>query len=127
MTIITLHHLCFGHYVKLSVVVLIPQFLSLGAVLPQKNTSAKNNHLQFHTMTSKKMVRNYCLIETTTYVYINMMIRSKKKMFVCPFPTDPKFLKTWVAFFFFLIFNFAFSNKIVEIIIFKVCYNCPKS
>ena len=30
---------------------------------PQKNTSVQNNHLRFHTMTSKKMVRSYhCLI-----------------------------------------------------------------
>ena len=39
-----------------------PRYFSLGAVLPQKNTSVQNNHLRFHTMTSKKMVRSYyCL------------------------------------------------------------------
>ena len=39
-----------------------PQYFSLGATLPQKNTSVQNNHLRFHTMTSKKMVRSYyCL------------------------------------------------------------------
>ena len=38
-------------------------YFSLGDVLPQKNTSVQNNHLRFHTMTSKKMVRSYyCLI-----------------------------------------------------------------
>ena len=31
-----------------------PQYFSSGAALPQKN-----NHLRFHTMTSKKMVRSY--------------------------------------------------------------------
>ena len=41
----------------------------------------------------------------------------KKKMFICPFPTDPKYLKIKVGFFFsflfffFLILNFVFSNK----------------
>ena len=31
-----------------------PQYFSSGATLPQKNTSVQNNHLRFHTMTSKK-------------------------------------------------------------------------
>ena len=44
MTIITLLHLFFGHCVNLSMTV-----LDLGI-----NTSVQNNHLQFHTMTSKK-------------------------------------------------------------------------
>ena len=35
-------------------------------------------------------------------------------MFVCPFPTDPNFWKTRIFFFIFLIFNFAFLNKIVR-------------
>ena len=40
-----------------------PRYFSSGAALPQKNTSVQNNHLRFHTMTSKKMVRSYyCLI-----------------------------------------------------------------
>ena len=40
-----------------------PQYFSSGAALPQKNTSVQNNHLRFHTMTSKKMVQSYyCLI-----------------------------------------------------------------
>ena len=43
-------------------------------------------------------------------------------MLVCPFPTDPKFRKTWVAFFFFLIFNFAFLNKIFKIKVSKYIY-----
>ena len=39
-----------------------PRYFSSGAALPQKNTSVQNNHLRFHTMTSKKMVRSYyCL------------------------------------------------------------------
>ena len=36
-----------------------PRYFSSGAALPQKNTSVQNNHLRFHTMTSKKMVRSY--------------------------------------------------------------------
>ena len=40
-----------------------PRYFSSGAALPQKNTSVQNNHLRFHTMTSKMMVRSYyCLI-----------------------------------------------------------------
>ena len=39
MTIITLHNLCFGHFVKSSVIVLMPS----GAACPKKNTSAQNN------------------------------------------------------------------------------------
>ena len=36
-----------------------------GAALPQKNTSVQNNHLRYHTMTSKRMVRSYyCLIQS---------------------------------------------------------------
>ena len=39
-----------------------PRYFSSGAALPHKNTSVQNNHLRFHTMTSKKMVRSYyCL------------------------------------------------------------------
>ena len=39
-----------------------PRYSSSGAALPQKNTSVQNNHLLFHSMTSKKMVRSYyCL------------------------------------------------------------------
>ena len=39
-----------------------PRYFSSGATLPQKNTMVQNNHLRFHTMTSKEMVRSYyCL------------------------------------------------------------------
>ena len=39
-----------------------PRYFSSGAALPQKNTLVQSNHLRFHTMTSKKMVRSYhCL------------------------------------------------------------------
>ena len=39
-----------------------PLCFSSRATLPQKNTSVQNNPLQFHTMTTKKMVRSYyCL------------------------------------------------------------------
>ena len=31
-----------------------PRYFSSEAKLPQKNTSVQNNHLRFHTMTSKK-------------------------------------------------------------------------
>ena len=49
-------------------------------------------------------------------------------MFVCPFLTNPTFWKTWVAFFFFffLIFNFAFLNKIVKIKVSKYIVTVPK-
>ena len=44
-------------------------------------------------------------------------VRPKKKMFVCHFLTDPKFWKTWIAFFFFFLkLNFAFLNKIVNLL-----------
>ena len=44
-----------------------PRYFSSGAALPQKNTSVQNNHLRFHTMTSKKMVRSYyCLSKPVT-------------------------------------------------------------
>ena len=36
---ITLHNLFFGHCVDSSVIVFGPQYFSLGATLPQKNTS----------------------------------------------------------------------------------------
>ena len=36
-----------------------PRYFPSGAALLQKNTSVQNNHLRFHTMTSKKMVRSY--------------------------------------------------------------------
>ena len=46
-----------------------PRYFSLGATLPQKNTSVQNNHLRFHTMTSKKMVRSYhCLINLPLWI-----------------------------------------------------------
>ena len=42
-------------------------YFSSGAALPQKNTSVQNNHLRFHTMTSKKMVhRYYCKNKVAT-------------------------------------------------------------
>ena len=46
-------------------------------------------------------------------------------MFVCPFPTNPKFWKTWDAFFFYL-FNFSFLNKIVKINFSKCIATVPK-
>ena len=45
-----------------------PRYFSSRATLPQKNTSIQNNHLRFHTMTSKKMVRSYyCLIHNMVW------------------------------------------------------------
>ena len=35
-----------------------PLYLSWGAAFPKKNTSAQNNHRQFHTMTSKNMIQS---------------------------------------------------------------------
>ena len=65
--IITLQNLCFGDCFG-------PRYFSSGAALPQKNTSVQNNHLRFHTMTSKKMVRSYCclglnIMEYNTFQY----------------------------------------------------------
>ena len=51
-----------------------PRYFSLGAALPQKNTSVQNNHLRFHTMTSKKMVHSYyCLSkeESLNQLFLN--------------------------------------------------------
>ena len=54
MTIITLYHLFFGPCVNSSVIVLVVGIFSLGAVLPQKNTSAQNDHLWFSHNDLKK-------------------------------------------------------------------------
>ena len=44
------------------------RYFSSGAALPQKNTSVQNNHLRFHTMISKQMVRSYyCLNNCFAY------------------------------------------------------------
>ena len=64
MTIITLHHLFFGHFFG-------SRHYSSGAMLPQKNTSVQNSHLWIHTMTSKKMVHtDYCLITSVVYLAV---------------------------------------------------------
>ena len=56
MKIITLHHLFLGHCVNLSMIA-----LDLGTFFRELH-SINNNHLRFHTMTSKKIVRSYyCL------------------------------------------------------------------
>ena len=58
----------------------------------------------------------------------NIRPKKKKKKDVClPFSDQPNILENLGCIFFFLIFNFAFLNKIVEIIIFKMHCNCPKS
>ena len=50
-----------------------PGYFSSGATLPQKNTLVQNNHLRFHTMTSKKMVRSYyCLTLHCFYLNIHL-------------------------------------------------------
>ena len=70
--IITLLQLCFGHYVNSLVTGLVPLYFSSEAMLPQENTSAQSNDLQFHTVTSNMMVcSDYCLhiqIPPTGYV-----------------------------------------------------------
>ena len=46
----------------------LPRYFSSGATLPQKYTSVQNNHLRFHTMTSKKMVHSYyCQIKDVCF------------------------------------------------------------
>ena len=54
-----------------------PWYFSSGTALPQKNTSVQNNHLRFHTMTFKEMVRSYyCLIKVSGWLrnacYLNI-------------------------------------------------------
>ena len=39
---------CFGHGVKLSVIVLVPRYFSSGAALPQKNTWSKTIKSDLH-------------------------------------------------------------------------------
>ena len=74
MTIITLHHLCFGHCVNSSVIVLDLGIFLRELVLPQKNTSVQNNHLRFHTVTSKQMVCSYyCLISENKRLSVALM------------------------------------------------------
>ena len=53
-------------------IVLVAGSFCLGAAVPQKNTSAQNNHLWFHTMTSKRMV--------FSYYYLNQALRKHKKL-----------------------------------------------
>ena len=67
-----------------------------------------------------------CVLQSPWFKKVQILCKKGgKKMFVCPFPTDPRF---WIFFFFFfLIFSFTFSSKTVEIIIFKIQCNCPKS
>ena len=57
MTIITSHHLCFGHCVNSMVIV-----LDLSIFLWER--LVQNNHLQFHTMTSKNMLCSYYCLST---------------------------------------------------------------
>ena len=42
-------------------------------MLPQKYTSVQNNHLRFHTMPSKKMVRSYCCLNVSSYKYVKLV------------------------------------------------------
>ena len=88
----------------------------------------------FHNSTEPHsyVVLQYCLNLIGFSVVIRLRFKTvmpwglKKKMFVCLFLTDPKFWKTWVAFFFLLIFNFAFLNKIVKIKVSKYIVTVPK-
>ena len=89
MTIITLHHLFWGHCMDSSVFVLGLSIFPRKLTLPRKNTSTQNKHLRIHTMTSKQMVRSYyCL---------NMYARKNNMNYwlICmPGPT-PHLLKRW--------------------------------
>ena len=63
MTIITLHHLCFGYCVKSSVIVLIPGYVSSGAALrkiPQSKTTTSN----FTQWWGKNVHSYYCVNNT---------------------------------------------------------------
>ena len=62
MTIITLHHLCFGHCVNSSVIVLVLCIFLRELRSLRKIPRPKTITSDFHTMTSKKIVRSYyCL------------------------------------------------------------------
>ena len=52
-------------------------------------------------------------------------VRPKKKVFVCPFPTDPKYQKTKVVFFFYIL-NFVFLNKNVQNKVSEYIVTVPK-
>ena len=59
--------------------------------------------------------------------YSLFLLQGLKKDVCLPFLTDPKFWKTWVAFFFFfLILNFAFLSRIVKIKFSKYIVTVPK-
>ena len=63
-----------------------PRYFSSGAALPQKNTSVQNNHLRFHTMTSKKMVRSYyCLIEQSNMIQTRFVLTNENVSFLLCF------------------------------------------
>ena len=60
-----------------------PQYFSLGAMLPQKNTSVKNSHLRIHTMTSKRMVHSYYRLTNQCSFRIQLL---KYRTGYMPFP-----------------------------------------
>ena len=82
-----------------------PRYFSLGATLPQKNTSVQNNHLRFHTMTSKKMVRSYyCLNRWINQSYYSLFIlalhcvpvRISRLLFAATQRNLPHFKLKWI-------------------------------
>ena len=65
MPIVTLHHLFFGYCVNLSVICFVPRYFSVRTSPSEKLPQLfQNNHLQIHTMTSKRWcaVANWYLI-----------------------------------------------------------------
>ena len=59
-------------------------YFSSVAVLPQKNTLVQNNHLQIHTMTSKKMVRSYYCLNQIFCFYQSKSLSSSSQESVMP-------------------------------------------
>ena len=72
-----------GLCVKLLVIVLVPHYFSLGAVLPQKNTLAQSSHLQIHTMTSKTDGGQLSLSNITSTWSFNFIINQFHNPILC--------------------------------------------
>ena len=80
-----MHPPIFSHCVNLSVIVL-DRHIFLRSYT-QKNTSVQNNHLQFHTMTLKMMVRSYyCL--NRGYPCFAHLCKSYLSLFVVGYMSD---------------------------------------
>ena len=57
-----MHHLFWGHCVKIGGDHFGPRYFSEGSQRPKKNTEVQNNHRRIHTMTETKMVQSLIVI-----------------------------------------------------------------